>query len=73
MPLLKRIHGSTQHYGKFPKKLPKSAKPSKVVKEPKDELQELKDRLQKAIQLEEFEEAAKLRDIIKETEKKNKK
>ncbi|MFH1854437.1 MAG: UvrB/UvrC motif-containing protein [Candidatus Omnitrophota bacterium] len=73
LPLLKRIHGSTQHYGKSPKKLSKPPKVSKVVKDQKDEMQDLKDKLQKAIQLEEFEEAAKLRDTIKEIEKKNKK
>ena len=69
LPLLKRIHGSTQHNGKSPGK--KAAKVIKMVKV-KNELHELKEKLQKAIELEEFEEAAKLRDKIKETEKKNK-
>lgn len=76
LPLLKRIHGSTQHYGKSPKKLmksPKIPKPPKAAKEKKDGLQELKDRLQQAIQKEEFEEAAKLRDMIKEMEQKKSK
>ena len=36
-------------------------------------LQELKEKLQKAIQKEEFEEAAKLRDKVREIEKKNNK
>ncbi|MFA4991972.1 MAG: UvrB/UvrC motif-containing protein [Candidatus Omnitrophota bacterium] len=63
VPLLKRIHGSIQHYGKSPKK---AVKVTKV----KNELQELKDRLQKAVQNEEFEEAARLRDRIKDFEKK---
>ncbi len=62
-PLLKRIHGSTQHYGKTPTK-----KAERIVKV-KNELQELKERLQKAIQMEEFEEAAKLRDKIRDIEK----
>ncbi len=62
-PLLKRIHGSNQHLGRVP------VKTSKVVKA-KSELQELKAKLQKAIQMEEFEEAAKLRDKIRELEKK---
>jgi protein arginine kinase activator len=66
LPLLKRIHGSNQHCGKSPKKA------AKVVKA-KNELLELKDKLQKAIQREEFEEAAKLRDKIRELEKKNSK
>jgi len=63
-PLLKRIHGcSDQHYGKAP---PKAQKAVKV----RDDIQELKGRLQKAVEMEEFEEAAKLRDQIKELEKK---
>lgn len=63
IPLLKRIHGSNKHYGKMPLVL---AKPVKA----KSELAELRDSLEKAIQLEEFEEAARLRDRIKELEKK---
>ena len=66
VPLLKRIHGSTQHYGKSPKKA------AKMVKA-KNELEMLKEKLQKAIQKEDFEEAAKLRDKIRELEKKNNK
>jgi protein arginine kinase activator len=66
VPLLKRIHGSTQHFGKSPKRMTKTVKA-------KNELQELKEKLQKAIQKEEFEEAAKLRDKVREIEKKNNK
>ena len=66
VPLLKRIHGSTQHFGKSPRKALKTVKA-------KNELQELKEKLQKAIQKEEFEEAAKLRDKVRELEKKNNK
>lgn len=73
LPLLKRIHGSTQHYGKSPKRFPKPAKSQKAAREAKNEIQELKDRLQKAIQAEAFEEAAKLRDMIRDTENKGKK
>lgn len=62
-PLLKRIHGSNQHIGKSPFKLPKAA-------EKKADLRYLRDRLQRAIEDEAFEEAAKLRDQIKELEKK---
>lgn len=62
-PLLKRIHGSDQHYGKAPLNAQKAARV-------RDDIQELKGRLQKAIEMEEFEEAAKLRDQIKEFEKK---
>lgn len=62
-PLLKRIHGSTQHTGKSPLKVTKDLK--KEI-----DIQSLRIRLQKAIQAEAFEEAAKLRDQIKEAEKK---
>lgn len=61
-PLLKRIHGSSQHIGKAPFKI------TKVLKK-KADLQDLRTRLQKAIETEEFEEAAKIRDQIKELEK----
>lgn len=62
-PLLKRIHGSGQHLGKSPLKL------GKVLKKRTD-LEELRARLQKAIETEAFEEAAKIRDQLKELEKK---
>jgi len=62
-PLLKRIHGASKHYGKAPLAL---AKPQKA----RSELEELRMKLQKAIEKEEFEEAARLRDKIKESEKK---
>jgi len=70
LPLLKRIHGSTQHYGKSPTK--KAGRVIRSVKT-KNELHELKEKLQKAIQIEEFEEAAKLRDKIRDLEEKKKK
>ncbi|MCX5694095.1 MAG: UvrB/UvrC motif-containing protein [Candidatus Omnitrophica bacterium] len=60
-PLLKRIHGSNQHVGKNPTKAKTQVKSSKK----KSGLQELKDQLQRAIQQEAFEEAARLRDQIK--------
>ena len=63
VPLLKRIHGSIQHTGKSPLKV------NKVLKKEID-IQALRNRLQKAIAQEAFEEAAKLRDQIKEAEKK---
>jgi protein arginine kinase activator len=62
-PLLKKIHGSSQHLGKTP------AKVEKVVKKKLD-IQELRYKLQKAIETEAFEEAAKIRDQIKEMERK---
>ena len=70
IPLLKRIHGSTQHYGKSPKRV--LQKPTVKIAKRKNELLEMKERLQKAIELEEFEEAARLRDKIRGMEKKKK-
>lgn len=64
VPLLKRIHGSTQHFGKSPLKEAKN-----VIKKTHD-LVTLRDKLQRAVETEAFEEAAKLRDQIKELEKK---
>ncbi len=60
LPLLKRIHGSTQHIGKTT--MPKSH----VAKGVPSQLQQLKAKLHRAIEMEEFEEAAKIRDKIKE-------
>jgi len=62
-PLLKRIHGSSRHVGKSPIKV------TKVLKK-KIDIQELRTKLQKAIEEEAFEEAAKIRDQVKELEKK---
>jgi protein arginine kinase activator len=63
-PLLKRIHGSNQHVGKSPSKV------TRVVKK-KIDIQELRNRMQKAIEAEDFEKAANIRDQIKEMEKVN--
>lgn len=63
VPLLKRIHGSSQHVGKAPLKKIKGMKA-------RNELQQLKDKMQKAIAEEAFEEAAKIRDKIKALEQK---
>ena len=60
--LLKRIHGSPIHVGKAPVRL---IKPSKVGK---TELLELKRKLERAIEDEAFEEAARLRDQIRRLE-----
>lgn len=62
-PLLKRIHGSDRHVGKVPLMAGKTVKYTQI-------LQELKLKMEKAIQAEDFEEAARLRDKIKELEKK---
>ena len=67
-PLLKRIHGSTQHLGKVPN--PVLMKEQKVLSKIHEELETAKIELQKSIKKEEFEEAAALRDKIKFLEKK---
>ena len=59
--LLKRIHGSPIHLGKSPARLIKPAKA-------KSELAELRRKLGRAIEKEEFEEAARLRDLIRRME-----
>jgi protein arginine kinase activator len=60
--LLKRIHGTAQHTGKIPKR-------NGVDILLKQELEKARIELQKAVLNEEFEQAAKLRDKIKELEK----
>ena len=60
--LLKRIHGSPIHLGKSPVRLIKMAKVAKT------ELMDLKRKLERAIEHEEFEEAATLRDQIRRVE-----
>ena len=65
-PLLKRIHGADRHAGKVPITVGKTVRDART-------LQELKVRMEKAIQTEEFEEAARLRDRIRELEIKEKK
>ena len=62
-PLVKRVQRTTAHIGK---------KPSKVSNEVRQgiDLRDLEDRLQKSIQLEEFEEAARIRDEMRKLEEK---
>jgi len=62
-PLLRRIHGSDRHLGKVPTKIGKATDDAKRI-------QELKLKMEKSIQFEEFEEAARLRDEIKTLEDK---
>jgi len=61
LPLLRRIHGSSNHTGKIPNR---SASTVKV----KRELERLREELQQRIQREEFEVAAQLRDRIRQIE-----
>jgi len=57
--LLRRVHGNSRHQGKG------YAPPAAAVEEGATVLAELRDRLKRAIDQEQFEEAAKLRDQIK--------
>jgi len=81
-PLFKKIHGVSYRVDKEPKnrepKKPHVSKPviTKDASKPgidRDNLQELKARLAKTIELEEFEEAALLRDKIRVLEARDKK
>ena len=67
LPLIKRVQRSTHHIGKKPSKVAKTA----IV--PFNDLKLLQERLRKSVQMEAFEDAAKLRDEIKQMEEKMKK
>ena len=60
-PIMKRLHGNTEHTGKVPAKVAVEANQTK-------ELDSLKASLVKAVQNEEYEKAAELRDKIRELE-----
>lgn len=62
-PILKQIHAGDQHEGKVPKRL-------WGKKGIQREIEGLKIKLQQAVEIENFEEAAKLRDDIKALQKK---
>jgi protein arginine kinase activator len=61
-PLLRKVHGSTTHIGKVPQRT------GGMIKTKRD-LDKLRIQLQAAVQMEKFEEAAVLRDKIRELEK----
>jgi len=61
MPLLEKIHGNTEHMGKIPTS-------SGEARELSHELLELRQDLKRAIDKEDYEEAAKLRDRIQALE-----
>lgn len=61
LPLLENIHGETKHCGKTPRRLPQS-------KQAQNELVQLRNRLKQAISKEDYEEAARLRDHIRQLE-----
>ncbi|HEX3029399.1 MAG TPA: UvrB/UvrC motif-containing protein [Clostridia bacterium] len=63
-PLLKRLHGSIEHNGKVPEKV------SKIMKTTV-EIEELRGMINEAVQKEEYERAAVLRDQIRVLEAKN--
>ena len=60
--LLKKVHGASHHLGKSPVKIPQGEK-KKI-----EDFQGLKGDLEKAIQMEDFEKAAQIRDKIREME-----
>lgn len=62
-PLLRRIHGSTAHTGKAPKRTGGQIRA-------KREIEQLRKKLEEAIKREAYEEAAKLRDEIRAKERK---
>ena len=66
LPLIKRVQHSVQHVGKRPSRLAAPLRASQ-------DLRELQNRLQKSIQQEAFEEAARIRDQIRQLEEKLKK
>jgi protein arginine kinase activator len=61
MPLLENIHGETKHCGKTPRRYPQT-------KKAEAELMQLRQRLKRAVDREDYEEAARLRDQIKTLE-----
>lgn len=61
LPLLESVHGETKHAGKAPRRLPR-AKSGQL------ELAQLRRKLQQSISEEKYEDAARLRDRIKELE-----
>ncbi len=65
LPVLKRIHGLAKHVGRVPIKTGVKVKQVRQV-------QELEAKLQKVIELEQFEEAAKIRDQLNELKNKQK-
>jgi protein arginine kinase activator len=61
LPLLENIHGETRHTGKTPRRLPQT-------KHTQQELVQLRKQLHQAVTQEAYEEAARLRDRIRQLE-----
>ncbi len=78
MPTVKKLHGNTLHSGKTPGDSSSSSPTSDTSPEKKEEqtaqekILELRQRLARAIEKQEYEDAAKYRDMIKELEKEKK-
>ena len=68
LPSIKGIHGNTQHCGKVPAHYGNPQEQVSVSKEPCETIESLKEELKKAIDEQNFELAAQLRDKIKERE-----
>lgn len=65
LPYLKRVHGSTKHVGKVPNNAPLMAKPKTET------IEDLRAKLSQLVVEENYEQAAIVRDKIKEMEAKN--
>lgn len=61
-PLLENIHGSTRHIGKLPRRLPADARMQ-------TQIIQLRQELQQAVAVEDYERAARIRDQIEALEK----
>jgi protein arginine kinase activator len=59
-PLLERIHRSDRHRGKRPRRAPGGAGPAELV--------QLRQQLRRAVEAEAYEEAARLRDLLRQKE-----
>ena len=64
LPYLKRVHGSTKHVGKVPNNAPLAVKPQTET------IESLRDELSRLVASENYEQAAIVRDKIKEAEAK---
>lgn len=63
MPLIQRVQRASHHLGKKPQNISSTARN-------KHDLRQIQERLRKCVQMEQFEEAAKLRDEIKQIQEK---
>ena len=68
IPSIQRIHGNTKHCGKHPGGAMLQISPQQQLANPETELQRKKRELQEAVEAQNYEQAAVLRDEIKELE-----